>query len=233
MIRTDSDDRVNYRRIAELANEFLQLWQRLQALYLDAAAGFVLVRESVNFEQARARSFVAGTELDSEEFQDTRRFFYDEIFVGSFVTSGMHEATQGEVKVRNTAGGANFITLGRLCIVSFYDFWNDFLRKEYAIAKGRLDRDERSEKVIERCLKLHASHDLWGDIRFLRQSIVHNRGFAISDISRAKIIKWFKPGDAIDITPDHMRSLFLVLRDYYNELYGEQFPEQSFIFPNY
>jgi hypothetical protein len=42
-------------------------------------------------------------------------------------------ATQGEVKARNAPNGANFTTLGQLCLISFYDFWNDYLRRDYVI----------------------------------------------------------------------------------------------------
>lgn len=219
------DPNVDYARINELADEFTQLWNRLQAFYLDAVVGFAYVRQVVDAEQAQARSFVRGTELDSEAFQDTRGFTYDRIFSDEgFVTSAIHEATQGEVKARNAPDGANFATLGQLCVVSFYDFWNDYLRREYAIAKGVLDRNEQDRKVIDACFREHVRHDLWGDLRLLRQSIVHNRGLATTDITRCKLIRWFKPGEPITITPPHMRAIFLALLTYRNELFREQFP---------
>jgi hypothetical protein len=217
---------IDYRRFHELSEEFTRLWKRLQALYLDAVAGFAFVRSHVESDQARARSYLEGTELDTEEFQDTRTFTYEQIFSEGFCTSAIHEATQGEVKARNAPGGANFTTLGQLCLVSFYDFWNDYLRREYVIAKGHLDRNERDAKVVEARLREHASHDLWGDIRLLRQSIVHNRGVAVADVQRCKLIKWFKPGDPISITPGHMRAIFLALLAYRNDLFKEQFPER-------
>jgi hypothetical protein len=222
------DPHIDYRRLRELSNEFLQHWKRLQAFYLDAAAGFAFVRGQVESNQARSRSYLAGTELDSEEFQDTRVFTYANIFAGGFATSGIHEATLGEAKARNAPDGSNFTTLGQLCIISFYDFWNDYLRREYVIAKGQLHRGEQDQSVIECSIRKHASHDLWGDIRLLRQSIVHNQGIATSDIKRCKIIKWFKTGDRISITPERMRTIFLALRMYYNKLFKEQFPIQHF-----
>src|ERR1017187_2023911 len=160
--RIDPD--VKYERLHQLSDEFTNLWQRLQALYLDAAAGFALVRAHVEQEQSTSRAYVQGSELDSEEFQDTRMFTYDRIFSKSFCTSGIHEAKQGEVKARNAPDGANFIALGQLCLVSFYDFWNEYLRHEYVVAKGKLDPKESDRKVVERAVRDHASHDLWGDI---------------------------------------------------------------------
>jgi len=227
------DPNVDYRRLRELCEEFTQLWNRLQAFYLDAVAGFDFVRSHVESDQALARSDVKGSELDSEEFQDARMFTYSQIFSEGFCTSEIHRATQGEVKARNSTGGANFTTLGQLCVVSFYDFWNDYLRREYVIAKGHLDRNEKDHLVIERAQAEHASHDLWGDLRLLRQSIVHNQGVATSDVKRCKLIKWFRPGDLISLSPEYMRPIFLALLRYRNELFKEQFPEQYIQLPSF
>jgi hypothetical protein len=221
-----SDPDIDYRRLQELSEEFTALWSRLQALYLDAVAGFEFVRQHVESEQAEARSYVRGSELDSEEFQNSRMFTYSDIFSESFCTSAIHRATQGEVKVRNPPNGANFTTLGQLCLISFYDFWNDYLRREYVIAKGFLDRDEKVDTVVKQCLRDHARHDLWGDLYYLRTSIVHNRGIATSQVAKCKIINWFKPDDPISLSPEHMRAIFLSLLSYRNELFKEQFPKQ-------
>ena len=226
------DPNVDYKRLRELSEEFTQLWNRLQALYLDAVAGFAFVRSHVESDQAQARSYFRGSEFDSEEFQDTRIFTYSEIFSEDFCTSGIHEATQGEVKARNAPGGANFTTLGQLCLVSFYDFWNDYLRREYVIAKGHLDRNESDEEVVKTCLREHANRDLWGDLRILRNSIVHNQGIATTGVTRCKLIRWFKPGVPISITPEYMRAIFLALLTYRNELFKEQFPEHYIQIPS-
>ena len=227
----DIDPHVDYRRLGQLSEEFTQVWNRLQALYLDAVSGFALVRSHVESDQALARSYVQGSELDSQEFQDTRPFTYSQILLEDFCTSRIHQATQGEVKARNAPGGANFTTLGQLCLVSFYDFWNDYLRREYVIARGHLDRDESDEEVVQTRLRDHASHNLWGDLRLLRISIVHNQGIATSDVTRCKLLTWFKPGDRIALTPEHMREIFLALLRYRNELFREQFPEHYILVP--
>jgi hypothetical protein len=226
MTEFHTESTVDYPRLHQLSEEFTHHWERLQAFYLDAAAGFSFVLAHVESEQSKARSFVQGSELDSQAFQDTRMFTYDEIFSENFCTSAIHRATQGEVRSRNAPGGANFATLGQLCLISFYDFWEDYLRPEYAIAKGVLDRNERDKRVKEKCLRDHASHDLWGDLYYLRQSIVHHRGIAISDVTKCKLIKWFKPGDPIILTPEHMRAIFLAMLTYRNQLFSEQFPKQ-------
>jgi hypothetical protein len=219
------DPNVDYVRLRELSYQFTKHWERLQAFYLDSVAGFEFVRTHVEAEQAEARAYVRGSELDSQEFQDTRMFTYSDILAEGFCTSGIHRATQGEVRARNAHDGSNYITLGQLCIISFYDFWNDYLRREYVVAKGMLERDEPNGEVVKQRVREHASHDLWGDLYYLRSSIVHHQGVATSDVAKCKLIKWFRPGDLISITPDHMRAIFLALLTYRNELFGEQFPE--------
>ncbi len=216
---------VNYLRLRELAYEFTQHWTRLQGFYLDAVVGFDLVRGHVVAEQEQARSFVQGTDLDSEEFQDTRMFTYARVLPEEFCTSGIHRATQGEVKARNKIDGENFTTLGQLCVVSFCAFWNDYLRREYVIAKGQLAPNEKDKEVVQKRLRLHASHDLWGDLNYLRNSIVHKHGIATSEVARCKLIKWFSPGDLVILTPERMRAIFLALLTYRNELDKEQYPE--------
>ncbi len=70
------DPNIIYIRLGHLADEFSRHWDRLQAFCLDAMLGFDFVRSRVVADQELARRFVRGTELDSEEFQDTCSFTY-------------------------------------------------------------------------------------------------------------------------------------------------------------
>ncbi len=212
------DPNINYKRLKNLSAEFMDHWTRLQAVYLDAAAGFALVRNHVEQDQTYWRSISQGTDLDSEQFQNTRMFSYNQIFSSAFCASNIHRVTQGEVKSRNSPGGANFTTLGQLILISFYDYWQDYLRQEYANAK-KLKKNE-------------VKHDLWGDIGYLRNSIVHHRGIATQGVNKSKLIKWFKPGDEIALTPDHIRVLFLALLKFRNDISKEQFPEHYIQVPS-
>jgi hypothetical protein len=229
----NSDPKIDYKRLGELTEEFFQHWNHLQALYLDAVVGFTFVRQRVEGEQVRARKIAEGTELDSQEFQDTRIFSYRQIFSDEFVTSGIHKSTLGQARLRNSHDGDNFTALGQLCVTSFYDFWNDYLRREYVIAKGKLDPNEKDNNVALECMREHAKFDLWGDIGYLRASIVHNGGVAVEKVSRCKLIKWFAPGDRISITPDRMRALFLALLNFRNQLDKERYPEHTFTVTEY
>jgi hypothetical protein len=216
---------MNYRRLAELSNEFTLLWERLHAFYLESVIGFSSVRSYVEGEQDKARALARGSECDTEAFQDTRMFFYDNLIAQNFCVAHAHRSTQGEAKGRNRPGGVNFTTLGQLCVSAFYDFWNDYLRLEYVIAKGRLDPSKSNGEEAKAAMREHASFDLWGDLRYLRTAIVHNQGVATEQVENCAVLKWFKRGDPIVLTPEHMRILFLKLLEFRNALYAEQFPE--------
>jgi hypothetical protein len=223
------DPDTDYRRLAELSGEFTELWERLHAFYLDSVIGFSFVRSYVESEQAEARAHVRGTECDSEEFQDTRMFLYDNLIAQNFCIAHAHRSTQAEAKGRNVPTGHNFTTLGQLCVSAFYDFWNDYLRREYVIAKGKLDPSNSTGDVAKSAMREHASFDIWGDLYYLRTAIVHNQGTATEQVEKSAILKWFKRGEPIVLSPEHMRIVFLKLLEFRNALHAEQFPEQYIV----
>jgi hypothetical protein len=151
----------------------------------------------------------------------------------NFCTAVIHQATLGEAKARNAPNGGNFVILGQMSIVSFYDFWNEYLRREFVIAIGQLNRNEQNREVVQWRLREHASHDLWGDLRHLRTSIVHHLGVATDDVARCKLIKWFKPGDEILITPEYMRAIFLALLKYRNQMFEVSMRKRRFYIREY
>ncbi len=128
---------------------------------------------------------------------------------------------------------ANYTTLGQLCIVSFCAFWNDYLRREYVIVKGKLDPNERRKKVVDESLRRYASYDIWGDLNYLRNSIVHNQGIAFSDVEKCKILKWFNPGNSINMSYEKIQEMFYQLILYRNSLFEEQFPRRYMSIPLY
>ena len=201
------------RRMRELWQEFGAHYDRLHAFYHDAVAGLVWFREKVASDQEVERARYGGGEFDTAEFWDGKRLAYDRLFGQDFVASGLHVGTVRDARVRNEPDGSNFTTLANLCVIAFYDFWNDYLRREYCRAKGY---DGNHEELRE-----HASFDLWGDIRHLRNSIVHNQGVATDEVGLCKVIKWFQPGDQISISPERMRGVFLALYGFRNELHAE------------
>ena len=209
---------IDFKRMRELWEEFGMHYDQLHAFYHDAVAGFVWFKEKVASDQEVERARYKGSDLDSDEFWDGKRLAYDRIFGQDFVASALHVGSVVEAKIRNEPGGDNFRTLANVCIVAFYEFWNDYLRREYCRAKGY--NDGTHEELWQ-----HASFDLWGDIRHLRTSIVHNRSIAINEIRKCKLIKWFQPGDLISISPEQMRALLHELYLFRNHLHAESMPK--------
>ena len=209
---------IDFKRMRELWEEFGARYDQLHAFYHDAVAGFVWFREKVVSDPETDRARYQGGELDSDESWNGKRLAYDEIFGQDFVASGLHVGTVMEARARNEPGGNNFTTLANVCIVAFYDFWNDYLRREYCRAKGH--RDGTHEE-----LRRYASFDLWGDIRHLRTSIVHNRGIAIDEMRRCKLVRCLQPGQRISISPEQMRSIFYELYRFRNQLHAESLPK--------
>jgi hypothetical protein len=157
------------------------------------------------------QQFIPDSETGQPEFQDKCIFSYDSIFSKDFCFFSMHDTTQGEVKERNRPGGMNFRTMGQLEIVYLHSYWEVYFRKEYAAAKG--------VKLSE------IQHDFWNDLGILRNIILHHGGVAHSKIRECKLIKCFKKGDKIEISPEFMRVIFMSALAFRNEVYSESFPK--------
>jgi hypothetical protein len=97
----------------------------------------------------------------------------------------IHMCSQGEYKERNALGGRNQRIAGNMCLVLIYQYWEDHYRQKIADLAGIKDKDE---------IKL----DIMGDLAYLRNSIIHNNGFA-SKNKKCKILDWFEVGDEINI----------------------------------
>jgi hypothetical protein len=106
--------------------------------------------------------------------------------------------TQGEWKLKISPDGTNLRIIGNMCLVMIYQYWEDRYREEIAVSKG--------------VTKEELSSDLFGDIRYLRNSIVHNNGRAISEVDRCKLLKWFKEGEEIVIDVEKMDYLIELIK---------------------
>ncbi len=90
-----------------------------------------------------------------------------------------HICTKRQLMERNSNEGINRKILGNLIIVQIYQYWEDVFRGKIADA-CRLEK----KRVV---------NDIFGDIRLLRNAIVHNNGYlTIDSVNGIKIFKWFK-----------------------------------------
>jgi hypothetical protein len=108
------------------------------------------------------------------------------------------KTTQKEWKERLSKGGENINFIGNMCLVLYYQYWEDNYRGKIADKLGYEDKDD-------------LKNDLFGDINKYRNSIIHHNSIATEEIEKCKILKWYKEGDEIVIDYLQMEELFLLI----------------------
>lgn len=66
-----------------------------------------------------------------------------------------------------------------------YQYWEDNIRPRIAQIFG-----VETNKIV---------HPLFGDVRNLRNAIIHNRGIATDDVEKNELLRWYKRGDIINL----------------------------------
>lgn len=89
----------------------------------------------------------------------------------------------------NLPQGSNLRFVGNYCIVTLFQFWEENIRPRIAQVFG-VELNE-------------INHPLFGDIRNFRNAIIHNHGFATSDVERNEIFNWYKREDLINMRKDN------------------------------
>lgn len=209
---------MRYGRLLALSEELDALIVSLQTLYLDCVVGFTTLHCRLLEHQNTIRSVLGECEEASDNFQDACGVTYNELCGIEFsVESVSPVMNQGEVKQRTARNGTNYILMGRLCVVYAYAYWESHLRKEVGLALG---------------LKNPPKHDFWGDMRIMRNAIVHNKGKAGPEFKKMKVLKWFAPGDDIDLGFDEMKEIFAQMALCRNCLHALSLPRDTAIFPS-
>ena len=223
---------MNHPRLLELFWEFSRHLESLSTLYFDSAVGYSILHERLQEYQAATRKLLYESEYGTEEFQDTCSMLYEHISNCNYTPISMSPVMkQGEMKRRLRRDGSNTLLLGQQCIVSTYAYWEEYLRIEIGKAIGVLPADAIQSEDTRKVLNQHVVSDLWGDLRHIRNGIVHANGVATSEIEKCKLIKWFKKGDTIELTFDRMRDLFLALAHYRNKIHDMSLPKRTFRIP--
>lgn len=216
---------MNYNRLLELFWEFAGHIESLHTLYLDSIAGFSILHDRLLSHQRNMKKLLGNHKYATEEFQDTCSMIYKHLCEKDFSPVSMSPVMkQGDIKDRTKNNGINYFLLGSHCVVSAYSYWEEYLRIEIGKAIGVLDQNAKNSDETRGILNKYVVNDFWGDMRHLRNSIIHKNGIANSHISKCKIFKWFKPGDAIELDYEKMRGIFLAMGAYRNELHSMSSP---------
>ena len=219
---------MNHKRFLELFWEFNDFIVSLHTLYLDSIIGFKALHNAVVNHQNQMIQLLGECEVTKQEFQNECSTTYKDLCNEEHsVVSLSPVMKQGDIKMRTKVNGTNWVLLGRQCIISAYSYWEEYLRKEIGLAMGVLDhRLHKTKEEVQEVLNQYVADNFWGDIRHFRNSIVHKNGVANSDIAKCKILKWFSPGEPINLDHEKMRVIFLNMEKYRNTLHSLSLPPQ-------
>ena len=181
---------------SDLTREYLAIVDSIHGCYLDAITGFYALIEE--YDEAKQQMREDRPHIPAKAF-DKSPFTYSTGHPQRPDSRVVHACSQGEYRSRNEEGGRNHLVMGQVCLVQIYGYWDDCYRAKLATSCGKETND----------LKL----DIMGDIRFLRNSIVHHRGVAVKDVERCVILKWFKEGDSILLTPVNFEDIISRVRN--------------------
>ena len=216
---------MDYLRLRVLFHEFSKKLEEQHTYYLDSVVGFSVLHKRVSAEQLLAKEFLSNSELTNDDFLDTCSTIYSELSDKDVTPVSLSPVMkQGEVKTRTKENGSNYFLLGANCLVSLYGYWEEYLRVEIGIAMGVLEKGSKNCEKTRSILSKHVISNIWGDIRYLRHSILHNNSIANKDVVRCKILKYFSPGDSIKLDFNKMQAIFLFLAEYRNEIHRMSFP---------
>lgn len=180
----------------EVIREYLAVVDAIHGAYLDAITGFhSLVDE---YDEAKSEMLRQRPDIPPEAF-DGAALRYGTDHPHQPASRVVHSCTQGEYRQRNAEGGQNHKVMGQLCLVQMFGFWEDCYRDRLAKECG----------VDKNNVKL----DIMGDLRLIRNSIIHHRGIAKKDVEKCKLLTWFREGEEIVVTPQHFEQVVAKLRE--------------------
>ena len=181
----------------ELAEQFCEVADRIQGLYLDATMAMgTLAQNYAEWDIARLRALEEAGEL-THPSQLNPTITYSGTARG--VEGELHTTSMHELITRNFANGTNWRFLANMCVVATYQYWEDEYRGRIADAL--------------KCTKNEVIHPVFGELRQLRRSIIHNGGRAVREVGRSKVLPSFGEGEEIILSPEHIHDLAAHVQD--------------------
>lgn len=181
-------------KVDSILDEFFGTLDTILGFYLDGNMAFSLaVKYLKEHQHAAIATFQANGEAWTLERLDEQKMIIGKGDPNTPDARPLHITTQGEFKARNRKAGRNPRLIGNLCTVLIYQYWEDHFRALLATALG----------VASNTIQI----DVMGDLRLIRNSIIHNGQVATHETARCKVIKWFQPGDPIQFTQDQFEEL--------------------------
>ena len=184
--------------------EFLRKVYDIYGLYLDSTFGFSSIINLINKAQ---KEICKDNKVRIVDF-NKKNFHYGRGKPDSKDSYVMHISEIGGVKERNKKEGENYKNIANLCLVLIYQYWENYYRKRIANDIG--------------CKKNDLMLDIFGEIRIIRESIIHHRAIALEKVEEFKLLKWFKKGDKIEIDSKKFeRIIYHIFYSIYNDISEE------------
>ncbi len=124
-----------------------------------------------------------GFKMLSEKFKALKPDFTKSLHIGNGDPNlkesyALHSVRFDTFFARNDLNGDNHRLMSNMALTTIYQLWEDHYREPIANHFG-LKKNE-------------LKNDLFGDLRIIRQGIIHNNGCAISDFKKLKIFDFLK-----------------------------------------
>lgn len=181
--------------ISDVFNEFHSIINNIVGVYFDSTAGFKhLLTDFDKHRESMLKSLqTTHPQLANAKYLDSTWYMYGSGDPNKNEAVQYHQTTQAEFRQRNLDTGRNYEFIGNMCLITIYQYWEDYFRVNIS-------------KILN-TNKKNIKSDLFGDLRYIRNSIIHHRAIAKPDVSKCKILKWFKPNDKIFIDKEKIIEL--------------------------
>lgn len=194
-------------------NEYLQIIDNIYGTYFDSLKGFSINKEEMESQQQNfiKELSVKNPDIAKMEYLDNCKMIYGKGDPNNSKSYPLHISTQKEFKARNSEKGLNYEFAGNMVVITIFHYWEDKYRADISKYLDKKDNIKLS---------------VFGDLRILRQSIVHHQGKALKEINKCEVFKWFSENDKLFFTRDMIEDIIREVKDCLNTLLekdGNQF----------
>ncbi|MBD2017804.1 hypothetical protein H6F96_28050 [Microcoleus sp. FACHB-53] len=173
--------------------EFEEIVNMIVGVYTDATIGFDIYQSKLG--------------QISENSSPDAKVFFGSGNPNDPATEVDHVAVITEVVSRNMETGSNFRFIGNMCLISIYQYWEDDYRKKIAELFHKKKND--------------LTEPIMGDIKELRNLIIHHKAIALPKVKKCILLKWYQEGDEIFINKEQFKEIIKHIRAYINKLKSE------------
>jgi len=180
--------------------EFEDFVTSVCGVYWMSIGGYRLLVDEMNATQKRQIHQLEDTNLSNAnmEFVDSLPCMYCEGDPNLPGATVLYTCSQKEYKEINREGGSNWKFIGRMCVLTIYQYWEDHFRGQMAI-----ELEVKKDDIVS---------DIMGDLRLIRHSIIHHGGVTLRAVENCKLINWFKEGDEISIDESKFKQIVFIIK---------------------